>query len=171
MFYKNVKTCREIKELLLKIDVKIVETKPEAAVVNLCEEAKDIEVAKEVVVNYTYTDLGRQMMILDIGAPLSLAGVSWMTQYLEEFGLRIEDMKSVTCNQPFVFGPSKRYVSKILVDLPILVTRLYGKEDVLTVQTYLVDAEVQFLCGKQTLESWNFKIDRNEKILEIQIKN
>ena len=47
-----MKTCREIKELLLKkIDVKIVETKPEAAVVNLCEEAKDIEVAKEVVVN------------------------------------------------------------------------------------------------------------------------
>ena len=36
-------------------------------------------------------------------------------------------------------------------------------------QTYLVDAEVPFLCGKQTLESWNFKIDGNEKILEIQM--
>ena len=33
-------------------------------------------------------------------------------------------------------------------------TRLDGKEDVLTVQTYLVDPEVPFLCGKQTLESW-----------------
>ena len=102
-----------------KIYVKIVETKPEAAAVNLCEEAKDIEVAIEVMVNYTYTDLGRQMMILDIGAPLSLAGVSCMTQYLEEFELRIEDMKSVACNQPFVFG-----LSKLLVELPILVTRL-----------------------------------------------
>ena len=38
-----------------KIDVKIVETKPEAAAVNLCEEAKFIEEAKEVVGNYTYT--------------------------------------------------------------------------------------------------------------------
>ena len=84
--YENVKTCREIKELLLKkIDVKLIKTKPEAAAVNLCEEAKDIAVAKEVMVNYTYTDLGRQMMILDIGAPLSPAGFSWMTQYLEEF--------------------------------------------------------------------------------------
>ena len=70
----------------------------------------------------------------------------------------------------FVFGPSKPYVSKSLVELPILITRLDGKEDVFKVQTYLVDAEVPFLCGKQTLESWNFKIDGGEKILEIQMK-
>merc|ERR1712082_63195 len=114
--------------------------------------------------NYTYRDLGRHMMILDIGAPLNLAGFSWMTQYLKEFGLKVEDMKSVSCNEPFIFGPSRRYVSKLLVELQILVTRLDGKEDILTVQTYLVDAEVPFLCGKQTLESWNFKIDGNEKI-------
>merc|ERR1712112_636138 len=74
---------------------------------------------------------------------------------------------SVSCNQPFVFGPSKRYVSKILVELPILVTRMDGKEDVLKVQTYLVDAEVPLLCGKQTLESWNFNIYGPDKILEI----
>ena len=48
----------------------MIETKPDAAAVNLCEKSK------EVVINYTYTDLGRQMMILDIGAQLSLAGVS-----------------------------------------------------------------------------------------------
>ena len=68
-------------------------------------------------------------------------------------------MKSVSCSQPFVFGPSKRYVSTSLGELPILVTRIDGKEDVLIVQTYLVDAEVPFLCSKQTLETWNFKID------------
>ena len=44
----------------------MVETKPDATAVNLCEEAKDVAVAKEVMVNYTNTDLGRQMMILDI---------------------------------------------------------------------------------------------------------
>ena len=42
-----------------------------------------------------------------------------------------------------------------------------GKEDVLTVQTYLVDAEVPFLCGKKTLEDWNFQISGQSKILEI----
>ena len=38
------------------------------------------------------------------------------------------------------------------------------------VQTYLVDAEVLFLCGKQTLEAWSFKIDRKNKVLEIKTR-
>ena len=97
-------------------------------------------------------------MILDIGALVSIAGVSWMRQYLEEFDLEIGDMKSVSCHQPFVFGPSKRYVSTSLVELPVLVTRIDGREDVLVIQTYLVDAEILFMCGKQTLENWNFKM-------------
>ena len=67
----------------------------------------------------------------------------------------------------FVFRPSRRYISTSLVELPVLVTRLDGREDVLIIQTYLVDVKVPFLCGKQTLESWSFKIDSREKILEI----
>ena len=141
---------------------------PPPANVNLCEATHTPE---EMMINYTYTDQGRQMMILDLGAPVSVTGVPWMNQYLAGFGLEIENLKSVSCNQPFVFGPSKRYVSKSLVELPILVTRMDGKEDVLKVQTYLVDAEVPFLCGKQTLESWNFNIYGPEKMFEIHMKN
>ena len=33
-----------------------------------------------------------------------------------------------------------------------------------------MDAKVPFLCGEQTLESWNFKIDGPKKILEIHMK-
>ena len=122
------------------------------------------------MINYTYTDQGRQMMILDIGAPVSVAGTQWMNQYLAGFGLEVDNLKSVSCIQPFIFGPSMRYVSELLVELPILVTRMDGKEDVLKVQTYLVDAEVPFLCSKQTLESWNFNIYGPEKMLEIHMK-
>ena len=93
-----------------------------------------------------------------------------MNQTLAEFDLQIEDMKSVKFNQPFVFGPSKKYISTSLVELPILISRMDSKEDVLVVQTYLVDAEVPFLCGKQTLEAWNFKIDGTNKILEIKTR-
>ena len=75
-------------------------------------------------------------MILDLSAPVSIAGVSWMKQYLEGFNLEIDNMKSASCNQPFVFGPSKRYVSKSLVEPPILVTKMDGREDLLIVQTY-----------------------------------
>ena len=91
------------------------------ATVNLCESVKEVE---EMVINYTYKDLGRQMMILDLGNSVSITGTSWMRQYLAEFDLEIEDMKSVSYNQPFVFGPSKKYVSKSLVELPIRITRM-----------------------------------------------
>ena len=98
---------------------------------------------------------------------MSLAGISWMEQYLQEFNFTIDQMSSTPCNQPFVFGPSKRYVSTSKIDLPILVTRKDGKEDVPTVPTYLVDAEVPFLCGKKTLEDWNFQISGRDKTLEV----
>ena len=107
-------------------------------------QSTDVLVAEEMVINYTYSYLGRQMMILDIGSPVNIAGVSWMTQYLEKFNLTTD----VSCQQPFIFGPSKIYVSKTLVELPVLITKLDGREDVLIVQRYLVDAEVPFLCGR-----------------------
>ena len=82
--------------------------KAEATTVNLC--SKGFNLSEELLVHYT--DLGRQIMILDIGAPVSLAGKAWMTQYLKEFNLTIEEMKQVECEQVFRFGPSKRYVSQ-----------------------------------------------------------
>ena len=56
-------------------------------------------------------------MILDIGAPISIDCVPWIEQYLEEFDLKIQDLKAVKCHQIFMFGPSWRYVSEFLVEL------------------------------------------------------
>lgn len=164
-FNQTKRTCEDIKKLIQeKLDGKMMETPAATAT------AVNISEAPEMVINYTYTDMGRQMMILDISAPMSVAGIAWMTQYLKEFGRTIEEMKLTKCLQSFVFGPSRKYISQTMVKLPVLVTRLDGREDVLVIQTYLVDAEIPFLCGKQTLDNWNFKIDGREKILEIQSK-
>ena len=46
---------------------------------------------EEFLVNYT--EKGKQVMILDIGAPVSLAGKEWMMQYFGERDLEIKDMK------------------------------------------------------------------------------
>ena len=100
------------------MDVKIVGSESLKAV-NLCE---SIPPAEDMVINYTYIDQGRQLIILDIGVLVSIAGVSWMTEYLDEFDLTIDKMKSVECQQPFRFGPSKKYVSKTLIELPVLIT-------------------------------------------------
>ena len=74
--YNNKKTLQEIKDLLLKkLDVKLVGQNSPLANVNLCEATT---IPEEMVINYTYTDQGRQMMILDLGAPVSIAGLPWI---------------------------------------------------------------------------------------------
>ena len=100
-------------------------------------------------------------MILDCGAPVSLAGLSWKEQYLQEFGLTIDQMASTPCNQPFVFGLSRRYVSTSKIDLPILVTRRDSNEDVLNVPTYLVDAEIPFYVARRHYNTGNWLQDQN----------
>ena len=91
-----------------KLDVKWVNevsTEVSPTAINLCNQ--EITMGEEMQINFTYTESGKHMMILDIGAPVSLAGISWMTQYLQEFGLTIEQLNSGKCSQPFVFGPSR----------------------------------------------------------------
>ena len=38
-----------------------------------------------------------------------------------------------------------------MVELPVIVRRMDGKQNVLRVFTYLVDVDVPFLCGKRTM--------------------
>merc|ERR1712240_31836 len=74
------------------------------------------------------------------------------------------------CHQVFRFGPSKQYVSKRMIELPVIVRRMDGKEDVLRVFTFLVEADVPFLCGKKTMvEKWDLKIDTKNMVLETEI--
>ena len=63
-------------------------------------------------------------MIFDIGAPLSLAGHEWIQRYLREYGIYMEDFKAVECYQIFKFGPSKQYVSRKMIELPLVVTSM-----------------------------------------------
>ena len=57
-----------------------------------------------------------------------------------------------------------------MVELPVLVTKLDGREDVLVIHMYLVGAEVPSLCGKQTLEKWNLTINGKKKVLKLESK-
>ena len=110
--------------------------------VQLCD---GFQLDKEILVNFT--EKGKQVMILDLGAPVSLAGKEWMEQYLKDHELELNEMKMSECHQIFRFGTSKQYVSRRMVELPVIVRRRDGKEDVLKVFTYLVDVDVPFLCG------------------------
>ena len=150
---KIAHNSNQIAEILEKMLEKLSTTKvhevstQESSVKSINHCGPDIAEEMDLTINYTYKDSERQLMILDCRALVSLAGISWMKQYLQEFNLTIDQMTSAPCNQPFVFGLSRRYVSTLKKNLPILITRMDGKKDVLT--TYLVDAEVPFLYGKK----------------------
>ena len=60
--------------------------------VQLCD---GYELNEEKLVNYT--EKGKQVMILDLGAPVSLAGNEWMDHYLKDHGLELKDLKSSEC--------------------------------------------------------------------------
>ena len=74
-----------------------------------------------------FTRKGKNVMILDIGAPVSLAGKEWIEGYLKEHGLEIRDMKIEKCKQMFRFRPSKQYESTEMIELPMIVTGMDEK--------------------------------------------
>merc|ERR1712115_733886 len=87
--------------------------------INWCQ---NITVNEEIVVNFT--EKGKQVMILDLGAPVSVAGTEWMNQCLKDHNLELENLEVYKCHQIFKFGPSRQYISKKMVDLPIIVRTL-----------------------------------------------
>ena len=89
-------------------------------------------------------------MVLDISALVSLAETKRLEQYLGDFNLTIEEIELSPCHQFFKFGPSKRYLSSLMVQIPVIVQRNNRKDEVLKIQAYLVDAEIPFPCGKRT---------------------
>ena len=66
--------------MLGKLDMKRIHEvstqESSAKSVNLCDH--DVVEEMEMTINYTYKDSGRQLMILNLRAPVSLAGISWM---------------------------------------------------------------------------------------------
>ena len=68
---------KDIKKMLEKLSttkVHEVSTNTALIAVNLCGQA--LPEVTELSINYTYKDSGRQLMILDCGAPVSLVGIS-----------------------------------------------------------------------------------------------
>ena len=78
-------------------------------------------------------------MLLDPGSPVSLVGRPWLSKYLAEFDYRIEDMVSSECYQVYRFGGIyKKYESRLLLELPLMVNSTNGKNDVLKLYAYVI---------------------------------
>ena len=91
--------------------------------VNWCQ---NIIIDEEIVVNFT--ENRKHVMILDLGAPVSVAGNEWMNKYLKDHNLGLENLEVYKCHQIFKFGPSRQYISEEMVNLPIILKTLDGRE-------------------------------------------
>merc|ERR1712112_219485 len=81
----------------------------------------------------------------------------------------LEKLNTEKCYQKLTFGPSKQYISNLRIELPVLVRDLHGEVDTLKVPTYVVEADVPFLCGKSELkDEWRAKINTESNILEVK---
>merc|ERR1711895_413215 len=115
-----------------------------------CEScSKLVNLAKELKINWcqnitlnrnkveNFMENRKHIMILDLGAPVSVAGTEWMNRYLKDHNLKLDKLEVHKCHQIFTFGPSKQYISKEMVKLPITLKTLDGREEELQVLTYL----------------------------------
>merc|ERR1712240_727282 len=133
--------------------------------VNWCEEHKENEEAQG-----KGSEQHNQIMILDLGAPVSVSGRKWIEEYLKRHGMTLQDLIQVRCYQKLTFGPSRQYISRLKVELPVKVQDMENKEETLKVPIYIVEADLPFLCGKSKLQdNWKSKINTESNILEAKI--
>ena len=152
--------CNDCKAMRVKVNNTTVNLVHDDTIVNLCD-TYEVE----------NTQRGEKVMILDPGAPVSLAWRPWLSKYLAEFGCKIKDIVSLCCPQVFKLGEiDKSHKSKLMIKLLLVVRSTKGKDDVLKAQVYVIEAEVTLLVGKKMLENWGSRLDTRKRILETCIK-
>ena len=100
---------------------------------------------------------------------MSPAGRLWLERYLAEFNL-IKDLVLSECSQVFRFGEiDKRHISNKMIELPLLMGSMNGREYTMKAILYVIEAYVVFLCGYRTLEHWSANMDIRRIVLETNI--
>merc|ERR1712115_49819 len=93
-------------------------------------------------------------------------------RYLKDHNQKRDRLETHKCHQILTFGPSKQYISKEMVKLPITLKTLDGKEEDLHILTYLVETDIPLLCGARELKGrWKSKIDTENDFIEIKLKD
>ena len=108
------------------------------------------------------------VMLLDLGAPYSLVGKTWIRKYIEENKMKIEDLKQIKCRKRFRFRPGKVHNSEIIYELPIIVKNDPDEEEFLEMEVYGFDAMVAMLCGLNALEKWKADLKVETKKMKVK---
>ena len=140
---ENRKDNQEIKKQLKEIREIIVKAK----VNHFVEE--------EYEFNVRFVDEAKGMqMIVDSGAPVSIATSKWMEKYLKEMEVNKDDIIEKECNRRFKMGENI-YLSDKEITLPVRMKTDNDDFIMKMVTVSVVDREDElFLCGLKTLMEW-----------------
>ena len=109
------------------------------------------------------------MVLMDLGAPSSLAGQEAIERYVTSIGQKMEDIEVVKCQRRYRFGPGRVYDSIKLYNMPVVVETEEGRTLFLAMKVTEVEAPIPILCGKDTMKTWDMVIRVKEEILRSQI--
>ena len=108
------------------------------------------------------------MMLMDVGAPSSLAEKEYLERYLVHAGLEKENLEVLKCQKKFKFVPGKVYNATQLYRLPVVVKTEEQKEVFLSMDVAEVEAPVPILCGMDTMEEWDMVLHIKEKMVAVK---
>ena len=123
---------------------------------------------QEIEVNVHLADLKKdeQAMIVDSGNPSTLGGRPSIEEYLRVNEIRKEDLNSRSCAMVFIFGDTK-YKSEEIIDIPVKLEVKGGNSRVMYIPTYIVEGNVPFLLGDNTMREWRATINTFDRTLEV----
>jgi hypothetical protein len=111
------------------------------------------------------------VITLDLGAPRSMVGMTWLNNYLKKNGMEMSDLKVSRCSQKFRFGHGGLHESVQEVELPVTVKYSGDGSDVfkkIYLKVHVVDADnVPLLCGMNDLSAWQSIVDTGTSTLKV----
>ena len=108
-------------------------------------------------------------MIVDWSCSYSLGGRPYLEDYFRVNGIKKEDLKRYSCDIGFNFGDTK-YESEEIVEIPVKMKVKGGVgSKLMYVPTYVVEGNVPFLLGSNTLKEWQAVLNMREETLEVDM--
>ena len=124
---------------------------------------EEIEAGEHHVQELFWTKNEKKSILLDSGAPKSVAGREWFNEYIRENDIKESEVKQQNVRESFKFGAGGLFESKTQVEIPFNVKDKKGNKSVVKMKLCLVDHDIPFLCGRDNIENLGVVIDFSQK--------
>ena len=101
----------------------------------------------------------KKSIILDSGAPKSVAGLQWYQEYISENNIKDTEVKIRDVKETFKFGAGGLFISNMQVEVPFKLKDKEGTMSKVNMKICLVDHDIPFLCGRDNIENLGMMID------------